>query len=379
MKRIVIAMDSFKGSLSSLEAGAAVREGVLRACPEAMVTVLPLADGGEGTVEALTTGLNGAMHSAAVSGPLGGPVQARYGTKGSTAFMEMAAAAGLTLVPKEKRRPLEASTYGVGMMIADALRRGCRRFVIGIGGSATTDGGMGMLQALGYSFLRDDGAEAGRGAGALAEVRAISSDKAMPELRDAEFRVACDVTNPLCGPKGTASVFGPQKGLLAGQVSDVDRAMLHYARVCADFTGKTCMDAPGAGAAGGLGFAFLSFLDAELVSGAKLVMETVGLEKHLNHADIFVTGEGRLDSQTVMGKAPGEAAHLAKTFGCRVIAFSGCRSEDSRAVNRSGIDAFFTIVPGPVPPEEALDRDNAGRNLADTAEQVFRLLRGRHD
>ena len=174
VKRIVIAMDSFKGSLSSLEAGAAVREGVLRALPEAMVTVLPLADGGEGTVEALTSGLNGAMHAAAVSGPLGDPVQAHYGTKGSTAFMEMAAAAGLTLIPKEKRRPLEASTFGVGMMIADALRRGCRRFVIGIGGSATTDGGMGMLQALGYSFLRDDGAEAGRGAGALGNVQYFS-------------------------------------------------------------------------------------------------------------------------------------------------------------------------------------------------------------
>ena len=379
MKRIVIAMDSFKGSLSSLEAGAAVREGVLRALPEAIVTVLPLADGGEGTVEALTSGLNGAMHAAAVSGPLGDPVQAHYGTKGSTAFMEMAAAAGLTLVPKEKRRPLEASTFGVGMMIADALNRGCRRFVIGIGGSATTDGGMGMLQALGYSFLRDDGAEAGRGAGALAAVRAISAEKAMPELREAEFHVACDVNNPLCGPKGTASVFGPQKGLLAAQVGIVDQAMLHYARVCSAFTGKECMDAPGAGAAGGLGFAFLSFLNAKLVSGAKLVMETVELEKHLSHADIFVTGEGRLDSQTVMGKAPGEAAHLAKTFGCRVIAFSGCRSADAGAVNQGGIDAFFTIAPGPMPLEEALDRNNASRSLADTAEQVFRLLRGDHD
>ncbi|MBQ3891949.1 MAG: glycerate kinase [Mailhella sp.] len=379
MKRIVIAMDSFKGSLTSLEAGAAAREGVLRACPDAVVTVLPLADGGEGTVEALTTGLDGAMHAAAVSGPLGGSVQARYGTKGTTAFMEMAAAAGLTLVPREKRRPLEASTYGVGMMIADALRRGCRRFVIGIGGSATTDGGMGMLQALGYSFLRDDGTEAGRGAGALAAVRAISAARAMPELRDAEFRVACDVTNPLCGPNGAARVFGPQKGLLAGQVDDVDQAMLHYAHVCSASTGKNCMDAPGAGAAGGLGFAFLSFLNARLLSGAKLVMETVGLEAHLRHADIFVTGEGRLDSQTVMGKAPGEAARLAKGLGCRVIAFSGCRTADARSANQGGIDAFFPIVPGPVTLEEALDKQNASRNLADTAEQVFRLLRGGHD
>ena len=370
--KVVIAMDSFKGSISSLEAAEAVGEGIRRAHPNAEIVSLPLADGGEGTVDALIAGLGAERVCATVSGPLGEAVTAEYGLKDGLAVMEMAAAAGLPLVPVEKRDGVSASTYGVGEMIAHALRKGCRRFVMGIGGSATTDGGMGMLQALGFSFLDAEGREVGRGAKALPFVASISSKDAMPELQEAEFSIACDVNNPLCGPRGSAAVYGPQKGLK--DIEGTDAHMASYARICASFTGKDMREYPGAGAAGGLGFGFLTFLNATLHSGVDLVLDTVGIDDALDGADIAVTGEGRIDAQTAMGKAPGGVAKRAKAHGCRVIAFSGCVTEDARAVNQHGIDAFFPIMRAPVTLEEALDKENARRNLADTAEQVFRLL-----
>ena len=370
--KVVIAMDSFKGSISSLEAAEAVGEGIRRAHPNAEIVSLPLADGGEGTVDALIAGLGAERVCATVSGPLGEAVTAEYGLKDGLAVMEMAAAAGLPLVPVEKRDGISASTYGVGEMIAHALRKGCRRFVMGIGGSATTDGGMGMLQALGFSFLDAEGREVGRGAKALPFVASISSKNVMPELKDAEFSIACDVNNPLCGPRGSAAVYGPQKGLK--DIESTDAHMASYARICASFTGKDMREYPGAGAAGGLGFGFLTFLNATLHSGVDLVLDTVGIDDALDGADIAVTGEGRIDAQTAMGKAPGGVAKRAKAHGCRVIAFSGCVTEDARAVNQHGIDAFFPIMRAPVTLEEALDKENARRNLADTAEQVFRLL-----
>ena len=370
--KVVIAMDSFKGSISSLEAAEAVGEGIRRAHPNAEIVSLPLADGGEGTVDALIAGLGAERVCATVSGPLGEAVTAEYGLKDGLAVMEMAAAAGLPLVPVEKRDGVSASTYGVGEMIAHALRKGCRRFVMGIGGSATTDGGMGMLQALGFSFLDAEGREVGRGAKALPFVASISSKNAMPELKDAEFSIACDVNNPLCGPRGSAAVYGPQKGLK--DIEATDAHMASYARICANFTGKDMREYPGAGAAGGLGFGFLTFLNATLHSGVDLVLNTVGIDDALDGADIAVTGEGRIDAQTAMGKAPGGVAKRAKARGCRVIAFSGCVTEDARAVNQHGIDAFFPIMRAPATLEEALDKENARHNLADTAEQVFRLL-----
>jgi len=369
---IVIAIDSFKGSLSSLEAAHAAEEGILRAHPEAHVTIFPLADGGEGTVDALILGLGAKRIRAEVSGPLGTPVYAEYGIKNDLAVMEMAAAAGLPLVPVEKRDGISASTYGVGEMIAHALKKGCRRFVMGIGGSATTDGGMGMLQALGYSFRDAEGNEVGRGARALSSVASVSDENVLPELREASFRIACDVNNPLCGPRGAAFIYGPQKGLKT--LEETDRNMASYARVCASFTGRDAKDHPGAGAAGGLGFAFLSFMNAELHSGIELVLDTINIDDALKDADIAVTGEGRIDEQTAMGKAPGGVAKRAKSYGCRVLAFSGSVGQGARTVNEHGIDAFFPVVRSPISLEEALDKDNAWRNLADTAEQVFRLF-----
>lgn len=370
--KIVIAMDSFKGSLTSLEAAEAVRKGIQRAHADACIVTLPLADGGEGTTDALIAGLGAERVFADVSGPLGDPLRVSYGRKDGLAIMEMAAAAGLPLVPVEKRDGVSASTYGVGEMVAHALRQGCRRFVLGIGGSATTDGGMGMLQALGFSFRDAQGKEVGRGAAALASVVSVHDEKVMPELREAEFRVACDVDNPLCGPRGAAFIYGPQKGLR--DPAAIDAAMAGYAAVCSTFAGADRSGVPGAGAAGGLGFGLITFLQAQLRSGVDLVLDTVGMDEALADADILVTGEGRMDAQTVMGKAPGGAARRGKAKGCRVIAFCGAASEEASAVNQHGIDAFFPIVRGPISLEEALIRENAIRNLSETAEQVFRLL-----
>ncbi len=374
--KIVVAIDSFKGSLSSLEAGNAVKEAALRADCTADVTVCPLADGGEGTVEALCEGLGGETVGLTVSGPLNTPVTAKYCIlpDKKTAVMEMASAAGITLVPENERNPLNTTTYGVGEMIRDAVLRGCRSFIIGIGGSATNDGGIGMLSALGFEFLDKDGKSVGLGAKGLEDLRSISAKNVMPELAECSFRVACDVTNPLCGENGCSAVFAPQKGATPEMITDMDRWLESYAKIAQTVSKKADMDHPGAGAAGGLGFAFLTFLNAELQSGVKIILEETQLEDHIKKADIVVTGEGRLDSQTVMGKAPVGVARLAKKHGKKVIAFSGCVTDDAEICNDHGIDAFFPIVRGVVSLDEAMDTANAYRNLKATAYQVFRLL-----
>lgn len=375
--KAVVAIDSFKGSLSSLQAGEAVREGILRACPDAEVCVRPLADGGEGTVDALTAGMGGELRSVAVTGPLGEKLTARYGilADGVTAAMEMSAAAGITLVPEEKRDPLFTTTYGVGEMIRDAIGRGCRRFLMGIGGSATVDGGVGMLQALGFELLNAAGEPVAPGARGLAELRTIRADKAIPELRDCRFRIACDVNNPLCGERGASAVFGPQKGASPSLIPQLDRWLDNYARLARGLNPRADDAFPGAGAAGGLGFAFLSFTDAVLESGVKIVLEETHLEDCVKDADFVITGEGRLDAQTVMGKAPSGVARLAKKHGRPVIAFAGSVAPDAAVCNAQGIDAFFPILRGVCTLSEAMEPRNAHRNLADTAEQAFRLIR----
>lgn len=374
--KIVIAIDSMKGSLSSMEGGMAVREGILRAIPDAQVTVMPLADGGEGTTDALTQGLGGRRTAVTVTGPEGRPVKTFYGyLEGSrTAVMEMAAAAGITLVPPNRRSPMTATTRGVGEMILDGIRQGCETFLIGIGGSATNDGGIGMLKALGFQFLDNEGRDAGEGAQALDKICHIRTEHADPRLSRCRFRIACDVTNPLCGPNGATYIYGPQKGVTEEQKPLIDRGMAHFANVTARALGKDLRDAPGAGAAGGLGFAFLSYLNGELTPGVDLVLNAIGLEQEISHADIVVTGEGRLDAQTAMGKAPVGVARLAKQYGARVIAFAGSVTPDARACNAAGIDAFFPILRQISTLDQAMIPEQARQNLADTAEQVFRLL-----
>lgn len=375
--KAVVAVDSFKGSLSSMEAGNAVREGILKACPDASVIVRPLADGGEGTTDALIEGLGGERMEITVTGPLGEPVSACYGylKETGTAIIEMASAAGITLIPGDMRNPLAATTYGVGEMITDAAEKGCRNFIIGIGGSATNDGGIGMLQALGYVFLDEDGHETGRGAQALSGISRICTDNVYPWLSECTFQAACDVTNPLCGENGATYIYGPQKGVTEEMKPRLDAALAHFARITADTFGSDHVQAPGAGAAGGLGFALLSYLNARLTPGIDLILDAVRLEEDLKTADIVITGEGRLDHQTAMGKAPVGVAALAQKYNTKVLAFAGSVTPDARACNGAGIDAYFPIVRGITTLEEALIPENAARNLTDSTEQVFRLIK----
>ena len=374
--KVVVACDSFKGSLSSLEAGEAIKRGVLKAIPTAEVCVRPLADGGEGTVEALALGMGGKIESVEVTGPLGEKVSCRYGIleESKTAIMEMAGAAGITLVPDEKRNPLHTTTYGVGEVIKDAISKGVRHFIVGIGGSATNDGGMGMLQALGYGMLDKDGNQVPFGAKGLKELTTITDDGVIAELKECTFRVACDVTNPLCGELGCSAVFGPQKGADKEMISQMDQWLANYATLTSEKYETANAEYPGTGAAGGLGFAFLAYTNAVLESGIKIVLEETKLENYVKDADVVVTGEGRLDGQSIFGKAPVGVAGIAKKYDKKVVAFAGAVTEDAVLCNEHGIDAFFPILRRVQTLQEAMDVTNARKNMEDAVEQVFRLL-----
>lgn len=374
--KVVVAIDSFKGSLSSIEAGQAVKAGVLAAHPDANVIIKPLADGGEGTTDAFIEGLGGQRIDLIVTGPMGSPVSCYYGylEKDKTAIIEMASASGITLVPAHQKNPLTASTHGVGEMILHALKKGCRHFIIGIGGSATNDAGIGMLKALGYSFLDEQGLDVGEGAQALGKVASIDAKNRHPLLDDCQFRIACDVTNPLCGENGATYIYGPQKGVTEAQKESLDQDMAHFADVTETTLNCAYKNYPGAGAAGGLGFAFLSYLHASLSPGVELILDAINLSDALNDADIVVTGEGQLDRQTAMGKAPVGVAKLAKAHGAKVLAFSGSVTKEAVACNQAGIDAFFPILRNVCTLAEAMDPATAKNNMTATAEQVFRLL-----
>lgn len=375
--KAVIAIDSFKGSLTTFEAGEAVAEGVRRAYSDAEVFVSPIADGGEGTVEAIIAATNGQMHTVCVHGPLGEKIDAKYGIieSSGTAIIEMAEAAGITLINRNERNPLLTTTYGVGEMIVDALKKGCRDFIIGIGGSATNDGGVGMLQALGVKFLDAYGKDIERGAIGLKSLSVITLQGMLPELKECRFCIACDVKNPLCGAKGCSAVYGPQKGATPEMITQMDGWLQHYANLTKEIIPDSDASYAGTGAAGGMGFAFLAYLGGELKSGIDIVMEKTGLEAQVKDADVVVTGEGRLDGQSYMGKVPVGVAHLAKKYGKTVVAFSGCVTDDAVLCNSYGIDAFFPILRRPCSLEEAMDKANASVNLADTVEQVFKLIR----
>lgn len=374
--RVVVAIDSFKGSLSSIEAGNAVKESVKRLYGDADVIIKPLADGGEGTVDALSSGADAEIVELDVKGPLFESVKAKYCILKSsgTAVIEMASASGITLISSKQRNPLYTTTYGVGELIRDAIKRGCRRFIVGIGGSATNDGGVGMLTALGYEFLDKDGEPiplCGEGLKELCEIKAC---KVIPELSECIFNVACDVKNPLCGENGCSAVYGPQKGATPEIVKDMDAWLGKYAELTKNVSDKADSSYAGAGAAGGLGFAFLAYTNASLKSGIDIVLQETRIEDDIRRADVVVTGEGRLDSQTVMGKAPIGVAKLAKKHGKKVIAFCGCTTADAEACNEHGIDAYFPILRTVTTLDEALDKENAYQNLRATAYQVFRLI-----
>ena len=375
--KAVIAIDSLKGSLTSMEAGYAIADGIRRAYPDTETVVRPLADGGEGTVDALVEGMNGSMQEITVNDSLGRPVSAKYGIieSSKTAIIEMSAAAGITLVSSSERNPLNTTTYGVGEMIKDAISKGCREFIVGIGGSATNDGGVGMLQALGFGMLDKSGNQVAFGAKGLKDLETITDTNVIPELKDCRFHIACDVTNPLCGDNGCSAVYGPQKGADASMIMNMDKWLSYYAALTREKYPKADSKFPGTGAAGGMGFAFLSYTNASLEAGIDLILKETRLEEYIKDADVVITGEGRLDFQTAMGKAPVGVAKLAKKYDIPVIAFAGSVTKDATECNKNGIDAFFPILRGICTLDEAMNSDNARENMTDTVEQVFRTIR----
>ena len=374
--KAVIAIDSFKGSLSSLEAGQAAANGIRRVFHDAETIIRPVADGGEGTVEALVSGLNGHFRETEVSDPLGRHIKAKYGIlPDNTAVIEMAAASGLTLLSESERSPMLTTTYGTGELILDAIHIGCRNFIIGIGGSATNDGGIGCLQALGFGMLDNNSKQVGYGAKGLSQLSLITDIGIIPELKECRFNVACDVTNPLCGENGCSAVFAPQKGAGAESIRLMDGYLRSYAELTKQFNSSASADTAGAGAAGGLGFALMYYLNAKLESGVDLIMRETKLEEAIKNANIVITGEGCLDSQTAMGKAPIGIAKIAKKYGKPVIAFSGAVRSGAELCNQNGIDAYFPVLRKVSTLEQVMDKNNAYNNLADTAEQVFRTIK----
>ncbi|MCM3338935.1 glycerate kinase [Paenibacillus sp. MER TA 81-3] len=373
--KVIIAPDSFKESLSALEACHAIEKGWRKVFPDAEVVKVPMADGGEGTVQSLVDATGGRLIHCEVTGPLGTPVKAFYGMlgDGKTAIIEMAAASGLALVPQELRNPLVTTTRGTGELIVSALNEGVSTIILGLGGSATNDGGAGMAQALGVRLLAEDGFDIGQGGGELQCIARIDMSEADPRLKQVTFVAACDVDNPLTGERGASAVFGPQKGAGADMVRQLDDNLVHYAAMIKEYLGSDVEQIPGAGAAGGLGAGVLAFLGAELKRGVDIVIEATGLASQVRDADLVITGEGRIDSQTIYGKTPMGVAKTAKLYGVPVIGLAGTLSDGHEVVHEHGIDMVFTIVPGVCSLDDAM-RQAAG-NMEQTARNIAMALK----
>jgi glycerate kinase len=343
--KVVVAPNAFKGSLSASQAAAAIARGVREVFPDAEVFEVPVADGGDGTVEALVSAHHGTYLTADVAGPLGDPVRATYGLIDArrTGVLELASASGLTLIPAERRDPLTASTFGFGQLLEAVRRTGAGQIIAGIGGSATNDGGAGMAQALGYRLLDSAGTDLTRGGAALARLERIDPAGFDPGWRLVDVMVACDVTNPLTGPQGASAVYGPQKGAGDEMIRELDAALARFASVIERDLGKRVAEVPGAGAAGGAGAGLIAFLDARLLPGAPLVVEASGLDARLRGADLVITGEGRVDSQTAYGKAPGEVAKRAKASRIPVLLIAGSKAPGWEALSDLGVTAVVTL------------------------------------
>lgn len=374
--RIVVAPDSFKGSLSSLEAAHALIRGMQEELPDVRFEAVPMADGGEGTVQALVAATGGQLREAVVTGPLGEPVRAVYGLlgDGQTAVIEMAAASGLPLVPPERRNPLVTTSAGTGELVRAALDAGCRRLILGIGGSATNDGGAGMMMALGAKLLDEAGQPIPPGAAGLEKLAKIDASGMDPRLGETQILVACDVDNPLCGPQGASAVFGPQKGATPDMIPRLDRALARYGQLLARDLGKDVAHRPGAGAAGGMGAGVMAFLEATLRPGVEIVIDVVGLQEKLRAADLVITGEGRLDAQTARGKAPAGVARVASRLGVPVLAVAGAIEPGAdRLLRGQGFAALIPIVDGPMTLEAAMERTR--ELLEATGRRIGALLR----
>lgn len=372
---VVIAPDSYKESLSAAEVAQAIENGFKHVFPSWRYTKLPMADGGEGTVQSLVDATGGQIITVNVTGPLGTPVEGFFGLlgDGETAVIEMAAASGLHLVPPSERNPLVTTSFGTGELIKAALDKGARHLIVGIGGSATNDGGAGMAQALGVKLLDADGNDIGLGGGGLNKLYTLDCSGMDPRLSQIKLEVACDVDNPLCGEQGASAVFGPQKGATPEMVQALDANLSHYADIIKSVLGRDVKHRAGAGAAGGMGAALMGIFKADLRPGIDIVMDAVKLSEQLKEADLVITGEGRIDSQTIHGKTPIGVARCAKQYNLPVIGIAGCLSSDVGVVHEHGIDAVFSVVPRPVALADALKEGAA--NVENTAANVARMLR----
>lgn len=372
MKKIVVASDSFKGSLTSLEVAAGAEQGIHEVFPECEVVKVNVADGGEGTMDALRSTLGGQWVTVAAADPLGRPRDVSYVVlgDGNTAVIEMSAASGLPLLEPQERNPMLTSTFGTGEMIVDALSRGCRRFLVGIGGSATNDAGMGMLEALGFRFIDKDGKVLpGRGE-SMSEVVDIDMSHVSPEVKESEFIIACDVDSPFCGPRGAAYVFSPQKGADPQMVAELDAGMEHLAEVIVRTTGKDIRNIPGAGAAGGLGGGFLAFLNSRLERGIEMVLDAIAFDDIIRGSDLVITGEGRVDSQTLTGKTPFGIMKRAQKQNIRTVAIGGSvKLGDDDDV--SGFDSIWPVTPEGMPLEEAMKAETASANVRETVKKIM--------
>jgi glycerate kinase len=372
--KIIIAPDSFKESMTAQQAADAIEAGFKEVYPNATYIKVPMADGGEGTVQSLVDATNGRIITRKVTGPLGQEVEAFFGISGDnkTAFIEMAAASGLHLVPVEKRNPLITTTRGTGELIVEAIDLGAKHIIIGIGGSATNDGGAGMAEALGVKLLTEKGEEVAPGGGDLREISTIDLSNLDPRVSDVKIEVACDVDNPLTGERGSSAIFGPQKGATPEMVKVLDENLAHFAEKIASYTGKQINDLEGSGAAGGLGGGLVAFLSAKLKKGVEIVLDAVKLEEKVKNADLIITGEGKIDAQTIYGKTPIGVARIAKKYDVPVIGLGGAVGDDHHAVLDHGIDAIFSIVNGAISLEEALQKGQ--KNLTLTSKNVAKLL-----
>ena len=373
MKKIILAFDSFKGSASSEELAEAATAGIADACPHCETVQFTLADGGEGTTAALAAAFGATSVSAATFDPLGDSITTQYAIAGDTAIIETAAASGLTLVPEGRRNPMKTSSYGTGVLIADAIRRGCRKIILGLGGSATNDAATGILAALGYRFLDSDGHELYPCGENLTKITAIDASDTDPRLARTEFVLACDVDNPFCGKNGAAAVYAPQKGATPEQVRALDDGMRHYASLLLSLTGTDIRDIPGAGAAGGIAGGLLPFVNARIRSGIDTVLDTLGFDDALDGADLVLTGEGRIDAQSAMGKAISGIVRRAARKNVPVIALAG-EVADANALIDAGLTAAFSMQTAVTDLSTAMQKDNTLRNVRLTTSQLLRAL-----
>lgn len=372
--KIVIAVDSFKGSLSARQVADSVERGINTGISDCKIVKIPLADGGEGTVDALVAASNGKIYSAKVHNPLMRIIEARYGIiDNHTAVIEMSAASGLPLIAEHERNPLFTTTFGTGELIRDAINRGCRNFVVGIGGSATNDAGLGMLQALGFRFFDINNNELGCGGQIMQRVARIDSSEIMPELADCDFKIACDVNNPFCGKQGAAYIYASQKGATAKMIVELDDAMQHLAEIIEDEYNVDLKNLAGAGAAGGLGGAFVAFLNGKLVSGINLVLDTLSFEEKIKDADLIIFGEGKIDKQSLMGKALQGVLQRTKKYSVPVIAICGALENKNELLN-AGLQNIYTINPPEMPIEKAMQANTAMKNIGKKIEEIVKEI-----